>query len=145
MATVYLTRRETFSACHRLHNANLSADENVSVFGKCNHLRGHGHNYVLEVTVRGRADSRTGMVMNLTDLKAAIRDAVLSQLDHKNIDLDVDFFRETRAVSTTENLAVYIWKCLKVRLKDIYGSKEDLLYEVKLWETEKNIVTYRGE
>jgi len=92
----------------------LKNDENVHVFGKCNHPGGHGHNYVLEVTVRGTADSRTGMVMNLSDLKQVIRASVLNQLDHRNIDIDVDFFRETRAVSTTENLAVYIWKCLQV-------------------------------
>lgn len=143
MAIVYLTRRETFSACHRLHSAELSPDENVRVFGKCNHPGGHGHNYVLEVTVRGEAHPATGMVVNLQELKAIISGSVLDQLDHRNIDLDVDFFRETRAVSTTENLAVYIWKCLRACLKE--RGMDHLLYEVKLWETEKNIVIYRGE
>ena len=91
-----------------------------------------------------KGDPTTGMVLNLQDLKDAIAGSVMKQLDHKNIDVDVDFFRETRAVSTTENLAVYIWKCLRACLKE-KGVGEHLLYEVKLWETEKNIVVYRGE
>ncbi len=93
------------------------------------------------MTICGRADPTTGMVMNLSDLKDVIASSVLKQLDHRNIDVDVDFFRETKAVSTTENLAVYIWKCLRAGLND----KGKMLHEVRLWETEKNIVVYRGE
>lgn len=146
MALVYLTRRETFSASHRLHSVDLSAEENARVFGKCNNRNGHGHNYVVEVTVRGRPDPRTGMVMNLTDLKQIIHGTVMKQLDHKNIDLDVDYFRETRAVSTTENLVVYVWKCVNACLKERGRDLEGVaLHEIKMWESDKNIVVYRGE
>ena len=85
MAIAYLTRRDHFSACHRLNSAALSAEENVAIFGKCNNPNGHGHNYVIEVTVCGKVDKDTGMVMNLTDLKLVIKEAVTDVLDHKNI------------------------------------------------------------
>ncbi len=137
----YLTRRQCFSACHRLHSAVLDANENRAVFGKCNNPNGHGHNYTLEVTVRGGVDARTGMVMNLTDLKAAIEECVMAPLDHRNLDLDVPHFAET--VSTTENVAVFIWEAMEAHLKK--SGAAGRLYEVKLWETDKNIVVYRGE
>lgn len=135
---VYLTRRETFSACHRLHSKQLSAEENVKIFDKCNNPNGHGHNYVVEVTVKGHVDSATGMVMNITDLKKIIEKAVMKPLDHKNIDLDVDYFKDV--VSTTENVAVFIWNGIVKELPD--NVKLD---QVKIWETEKNIVVYKGE
>lgn len=136
---VYLTRRETFSACHRLHSKDLSDAQNKEVFGKCNNPNGHGHNYSLEVTVRGRPDPATGMVINITDLKAVIEAEVMRTLDHKNIDLDVEWFQAGR-VSTAENIAVFIWKRVEGRLPA--GA---VLHKVKLWETEKNIVVYKGE
>ena len=139
--TVYLTRRETLSACHRLHSRHLSADDNVKIFGKCNHVHGHGHNYTVEVTVTGEVDPITGMVMNLTDLKKVIHVAIMDPLDHKNIDLDVEEFTDGEKVSTTENLAVYMWKRVENELK---GQRTNL-YEIKVWETDKNIVVYRGE
>ena len=93
MALVRISRVETFCAAHRLHNPSLTDEENRAIFGKCNWPNGHGHNYRLEVTLRGPVDPRTGMVMNLVDLKAAIQDAVLSKVDHRNLDKDVPFFR----------------------------------------------------
>ncbi|KAL6044403.1 6-carboxy-5,6,7,8-tetrahydropterin synthase [Balamuthia mandrillaris] len=132
-----LSRRETFSASHRLHSPALTAEENTRIYGKCNNPHGHGHNYTLEVLVRGEIDSVTGMVMNLSDLKNAINEAVLSQLDHKNLDLDVEFFA-TR-VSTTENVAVFCWNQLEAVLP------KGLLHEIRLHETENNVVIYRGE
>eukprot|EP01097_Dermamoeba_algensis_P001883 TRINITY_DN1731_c0_g1_i1.p1 TRINITY_DN1731_c0_g1~~TRINITY_DN1731_c0_g1_i1.p1 ORF type:complete len:167 (+),score=9.74 TRINITY_DN1731_c0_g1_i1:67-501(+) len=138
MGKVTLTRRETLSACHRLHNPNISDEENRQIFGKCNNVNGHGHNYAIEVSVRGHIDPRTGMVMNLTDLKQAINRAILEPLDHKNIDKDVPYFRTH--ISTTENLAVFAWEELLKTLPD-----PGLLYEVKIWETDKNIISYRGQ
>ncbi|CAH8840213.1 unnamed protein product [Trichobilharzia szidati] len=138
-AQCYLTRVESFSACHRLHSVHLNNEENVEVFQKCNNPMGHGHNYKLEVTIRGPIDQRTGMVINIADLKLIIKKNVLDLLDHKNIDEDVEYFKRNNIVSTTENLAVFIWS----QLVDAIPNK--LLYKVKVWETEKNIVTYKGE
>jgi len=138
MALVYLTRRETLSACHRLHSNQLSDEENRKIFDKCNNPNGHGHNYVIEVTVKGRVDEKTGMVMNITDLKKAMNIAIMDTLDHKHIDLDVEYFKNV--VSTTENVAIYVWKQILPLLPG-----HVTLDQVKIWETEKNIVVYRGE
>eukprot|EP01094_Clydonella_sp_ATCC50884_P006460 TRINITY_DN1565_c0_g1_i1.p1 TRINITY_DN1565_c0_g1~~TRINITY_DN1565_c0_g1_i1.p1 ORF type:complete len:166 (+),score=66.18 TRINITY_DN1565_c0_g1_i1:75-572(+) len=132
-----ITRRERFSACHRLHSSHLSEQENKAVFGKCNNENGHGHNYTLFVTLKGPIDARTGMVMNLVELKSAIKRGVLDKLDHKNIDKDVEDFN---GVSTTENVAVYVWEQLQLQL-----AQPDLLHEVRIEETENNSVVYRGE
>lgn len=133
---VYISRKETFSASHRLHSTKLSDEENRRIFGKCNNKNGHGHNYTVKVTVCGPLDPLTGMVMNLTDLKTHMG-SVLEPLDHKNLDLDVPYFSDV--CSTAENIAVYIWKCLSKRLP------EGILFEVKIDETGKNSARYRGE
>ncbi|XP_042590822.1 6-pyruvoyl tetrahydrobiopterin synthase [Cyprinus carpio] len=133
----FITRVQSFSACHRLHSKSLSDEENKRIFGKCNNPNGHGHNYTVEVTVRGKIDRNTGMVMNLTDLKECIEEAIMKPLDHKNLDLDVPYFADV--VSTTENLAVFIWESMVKLLPP------DSLYEIKIYETDKNIVVYRGE
>eukprot|EP00066_Takifugu_rubripes_P000736 XP_003961424.1 PREDICTED: 6-pyruvoyl tetrahydrobiopterin synthase [Takifugu rubripes] len=133
----YITRVQSFSACHRLHSIHLSDEENKKVYGKCNNPNGHGHNYKAEITVRGKIDHVTGMVMNLTDLKRCIEEVIMDPLDHKNLDKDVPYFASV--VSTTENLAVYIWDNMVKVLPP------NLLDEVKIHETDKNIVVYRGE
>lgn len=134
----YLIRKEAISSCHRLHSENLTEEENKRVYGKCNNYWGHGHNYTVEVTVRGPVDPITGMVMNLSDLKLYMKDVLMSQLDHKNLDKDVPYFKNV--VSTTENVAIYIFNELRKIMPD-----PDLLYEVKIHETDNNIVIYRGE
>ncbi|KAF3704757.1 6-pyruvoyl tetrahydrobiopterin synthase [Channa argus] len=133
----YITRIESFSACHRLHSLHLSDEENKKVYGKCNNPNGHGHNYKVEVTVRGKIDARTGMVINLTDLKKCIEEVIMVPLDHKNLDKDVPYF--ANVVSTTENVAVYIWDNM------VKALPPNLLYEIKIYETDKNVVIYRGE
>ncbi|XP_015246853.1 PREDICTED: 6-pyruvoyl tetrahydrobiopterin synthase [Cyprinodon variegatus] len=133
----YITRVQSFSACHRLHSLHLSDEENKEVYGKCNNPYGHGHNYKVEVTVRGKIDPVTGMVMNLTDLKRCIEEVIMIPLDHKNLDKDVPYF--ANVVSTTENLAVYIWDNM------VKALPANLLYEIRIHETDKNIVIYRGE
>ncbi|XP_004569724.1 6-pyruvoyl tetrahydrobiopterin synthase [Maylandia zebra] len=133
----YISRIESFSTCHRLHSIHLSDEENKEVYGKCNNPNGHGHNYKVEVTVRGKIDAKTGMVMNLTDLKKCIEEVIMIPLDHKNLDKDVPYF--TTVVSTTENVAVYIWDNMVKVLPP------GLLYEIKIHETDKNVVVYRGE
>nr|CAG4638830.1 EOG090X0HIM [Cyclestheria hislopi] len=134
----YLTRRETFSACHRLHSPSLSDEENAAVYGKCNNPNGHGHNYTVEVTVKGPIDNNTGMVVNIADLKDYMDKAIMQPMDHKNLDKDLSYFQNM--ASTTENLAVVIWNSLMKILPD-----PKILYEVKIYETEKNIIIYRGE
>eukprot|EP00123_Amoebidium_parasiticum_P009698 comp19652_c0_seq1/m.23251 comp19652_c0_seq1/g.23251 ORF comp19652_c0_seq1/g.23251 comp19652_c0_seq1/m.23251 type:complete len:149 (-) comp19652_c0_seq1:53-499(-) len=134
----YISRVETFSASHRLHSPHLSDEENAALFGKCNNPNGHGHNYKVEVVVRGEVDARTGMVVNITDLKRYMQQAIMDPMDHRNLDLDVPYFKNT--VSTTENVAIFMWENLS---KLFTGGPQ--LYEVKVYETDKNIVTYRGE
>jgi 6-pyruvoyltetrahydropterin/6-carboxytetrahydropterin synthase len=134
---VYITRRESFSSAHRLHNPELSDEENLAIYGKCNNLNGHGHNYVLEVVVAGRIDRKTGYVFDLKKLKEIIRENIIAKVDHKNLDLDVDFLKGI--ISTTENLAVAFWNELEGKIPS--GS----LYSVKLYETENNYIEYKGE
>ncbi|TPX51971.1 hypothetical protein SeMB42_g01740 [Synchytrium endobioticum] len=128
----FLTRIESFSAAHRLNSTRISPENNTKVYGKCNHGHGHGHNYKVEVTVKGEIDPITGMVINLTDLKESMKRNVLDVLDHKNIDLDIKYFHDRP--STAENLAVFIWQALK------HDLPSGQLHEVKLYETDKNIV-----
>jgi len=137
---VYVTRVETFSAAHRLHAPQLSDEENRDLFGPCNNFHGHGHNYKLEVTVKGPVDPRTGMVINITDLKAIIKDQVFSVFDHKNLDKDVPAFRDTGLVSTTENFAVVVWELLAPHLPPATA-----LHRVRIHETPKNVCDYYGE
>ncbi|XP_044260881.1 6-pyruvoyl tetrahydrobiopterin synthase [Tribolium madens] len=134
----YQTRKITFSASHRLHSPYLNNAENAQVYGKCNHINGHGHNYIVKVTLFGEIDPKTGMIMNMTELKQFMEEAVMKQLDHKNLDKDVEFF-QTRA-STTENVTLFIWERMKAVM-----SRPELLHEVVVYETENNIVKYKGE
>jgi len=134
---VYVTRRETFSASHRLYNPSFSDEHNDEVFGKCNNPNGHGHNYVLEVTVAGRAGEETGYVIDLKELKRIIREEVIVHVDHKHLNLDVPFLRGI--IPTAENIAVQVWRVLEPK---ITGGR---LYKVVLRETENNTVEYRGE
>ncbi|OWK17820.1 PTS [Cervus elaphus hippelaphus] len=113
-----VSRLVSFSATHRLHSKSLSNEENLKLFGKCNNPNGHGHNYKVVVTVHGE-------------------EAIMKPLDHKNLDLDVPYFADI--VSTTENVAVYIWENLQKFLP------VGVLYKVKVYETDNNIVVYKGE
>ncbi|XP_077144037.1 6-pyruvoyl tetrahydrobiopterin synthase [Ranitomeya variabilis] len=134
---IQISRTASFSACHRLHCNSLTNEENKKIFGKCNNPNGHGHNYRVVVTVRGEIDPVTGMVMNLTDLKRYMEEAIMVPLDHKNLDHDVPHFKTV--VSSVENLTVFIWDNLKKMLPT------GLLYEVCVHETDSNTATYRGE
>ena len=132
---IYLTRRETFSAAHRLHSEELSEEENARFFGKCNNKYGHGHNYTLYVTVRGAVDPKTGVLVNLSDLKRIIRELVTDRFDHRHLNEDVEEFKTLNP--TAENIAIVIWELLKPHV--------DSLYEIKLEETANNVAIYRGE
>lgn len=134
---VYLTRRTTFSAAHRLWSEHLTDAENYAIYDKCANPNGHGHNYILEVTVRGWPDEHTGMILNLTDLKEAIENAIIKWVDHKHLNYDVPWLEGI--IPTVEMLTVVFWRQLEKELP------AGLLYEVKLQETENNIASYRGE
>ena len=134
---VYLTRRTTFSAAHRLWSNSLTETENYTVYDKCANPNGHGHNYVLEVTVRGNVDPRTGMVLNLTEMKRIVNEQVINWVDHKHLNYDVPWLEGV--IPTAEMLAIKFWE----RLVDSFPN--GLLYEVRLHETENNSAAYRGE
>jgi len=134
---VYLTRRETFAAAHRLFKAGLSDEENFKMFGKCSNPNWHGHNYTLEVTVIGEVDSETGFVMDIKKLKELIQEYVISKVDHKNLNIDADFMKGI--IPTSENITIAIWNQLADKIS---GGK---LFSVKLYETENNYFEYKGE
>ncbi|XP_022669285.1 uncharacterized protein LOC111267191 isoform X2 [Varroa jacobsoni] len=129
---VYVTicRTEQFSASHRLHCPELTPFKNQEIFGKCNNPNGHGHNYKFEVALTGPIDKTTGMVMNLADLKRLITSNVLDVVDHKNLDLDIPYFKNV--VSTAENIAIFIWR----QLRPVIDQK--LHIRVSVFETDKN-------
>ena len=133
---IYLTRRAEFSASHYYHSPALSAEENLRLFGKCNNPHGHGHNYVLEVTVRGPIDARSGMVMDLKQLKEILRREVIDVLDHRFLNEEVPAFRHV--IPTTENLAVEIWHMLAPQLEFCE------LDRIRLYETPDLFVDYFG-
>ena len=137
MSIARVTRRVHFCAGHRLHDSSLSDDRNRAIYGACSNPNGHGHNYDLEVTVEGEIDPQIGYVMDLRVLKELLGAAVIDDLDHANLNLDVPWLEGV--IPTTENLAVAIWKRLEGR---IGGAR---LVSVRLWETERNSVEYRGE
>ena len=132
-----VTARLTFSAAHRLHNPNRDAEWNRQTYDKCDNPRGHGHNYALEVSVRGPIDPETGMVIDLKRLKDIMRERVVDRVDHRNLNEDVDFLRDV--IPTAENLARCFWQQLAPAIPN--GE----LYEIVLQETERNSVRYRGE
>jgi 6-pyruvoyltetrahydropterin/6-carboxytetrahydropterin synthase len=135
-AKAHLTRCYEFSASHRLHSSGLSEAENQRIYGKCNNPWGHGHNYRLEVTVSGPVSATTGMVMNIVDLDRIVQHEVLDPFDHKNLNLDVERFRDT--VPTSENLLMEIAARLSAR-----WNGEAKLEKLRLQETGKNFFEYQ--
>jgi len=135
---IYVTRKLRLCAAHRMNNPSLSEEENHEMFGKCGNIYGHGHNYKINVTLYGPVDPVSGMVINLTDLKQCMKIAIEEPFDHKNIDKQVEYFKTH--VSTVENITIYIWHELKRLLP-----KPELLYEVRVRETDNNMATYRGD
>lgn len=134
---MYVTRRATFSASHRLYNSELSEEQNVALFDKCANKMGHGHNYVLEVTVAGEPRKETGYVIDLKKLKQMLQREILDKVDHKHFNHDVDFM--VGIIPTAENIAKEFWRILTPKIT------EGRLYSIKLHETENNVVEYRGE
>ncbi|MEP0815141.1 MAG: 6-carboxytetrahydropterin synthase [bacterium] len=136
MAEVVITRVEEFSAAHRLHNPALSDEDNARIYGYCNNPSGHGHNYRLEVSVAGEPDPKTGYLVDLKILRDLIRERIISEVDHKHLNTDVPWL--AGIIPSVENLAVAFWERLDGRIP---GAR---LYSIKLFETERNFVTYYG-
>ena len=134
---IYVTRRVTFSASHRLFNPGLSEKENEELFDKCANKNGHGHNYVMEVTVVGEPQERTGYVVDLKKLKEILKSEIVDKVDHKHLNEDVDFLKGI--IPTAENIAQVFWKVLQPNIPD------GRLFSIRLHETENNVVEYRGE
>ncbi|MFP4227823.1 MAG: 6-pyruvoyl trahydropterin synthase family protein [Salinivenus sp.] len=137
MPTVYVTRKVHFNAAHRLHNPEKSDEWNRETFGKDNNPNWHGHNYELEVTVEGEPDPETGYVLDLKELKAILHERVLNEVDHKNLNREVDFM--DGVIPSSENFAIAIWDELEGALSS------GQLHCVRLYETPRNFVEYRGE
>lgn len=139
MPKTYLTRRERFSAAHRLFQHELNDTENSQIYGQCSHPNWHGHNYELFVTVKGDVNPEIGFTLNLKTLSNIIKSQIIDKVDHRNLNLDVPFLKGK--IPTTENLAIAIWDELEPHVKEL-GAE---LYKVKVQETENNFIEYFGE
>ncbi len=136
---MYITRRERFNAAHRLFKPEWDDDANLEVFGKCANPNWHGHNYILFVTIKGEVSPELGFVVNLKTVSSIIREIIIEKLDHKNLNLEVDFLQGK--IMSTENLAISIWDELEPHFRKLGCS----LHKIKLEETENNYVEYYGE
>lgn len=130
-----LTKIYSFSAAHRLHNEKFSDIENKEIFGKCNNPNGHGHDYSLELTIGGKVDKDTGMIIDIVELDHIIGQ-VIDELDHKRLDIEIEYFTKIRA--SGENIAEYLWN----EIVDLIP-KPAYLYHIRLWETSENFFDYR--
>ncbi|MFZ4548505.1 MAG: 6-carboxytetrahydropterin synthase [Bacteroidales bacterium] len=135
---IFITRRERFNAAHRLFKPEYSDEQNLGIFGKCSNPNWHGHNYTLFVTVKGEVNPETGFLANLKDLSSLIENLILEKLDHRNINLEVDFM--AGKLASTENLAIGIWNELKAPISEMGA----MLHCIKVYETENNFVEYFG-
>ena len=139
MPIVYVTRRERFNAAHKMYNPNWTDEKNAEVFGKCANTNWHGHNYEVFVTVKGEPHPETGYCVDLKKVSDLLKSNVIEKLDHKNLNMDVDFMKDKLA--STENLTMGIWAEIEEDIKKL-GAE---LYSVKVYESENNFVEYKGE
>ena len=138
---VYICRKEHFNAAHKLYNPKWSPEKNAEVFGPCANENWHGHNFELIVTIKGHPNPDTGFVMDLKDLSKLIKESVIERVDHKNLNLDVDFL--LGVMPSCENIIMHFWQILEAGLKEI--APEVLLHKLVLYETPRNFVEYYGE
>lgn len=136
---IYITRRERFCAAHKLSRSDWSLEKNEEFFGKCSNPNWHGHNYELFVTIKGDVDPKTGFVMDLKVLRDIINEFVIEKIDHRNLNLDVDFMQGKMA--STEVIAMEIFKQLSPHIE----KHKVQLHSIKLFETENNFVEYFGQ
>lgn len=136
---VYLTRVERFNAAHRLFNPEWTDEKNIEVFGKCANVNWHGHNYELHVTIKGEPDPQTGFIFNAKTLGDLIKDVIVERVDHRNLNMDVDFM--AGKFTSAENFAIGIWDELKPHVEQHQGV---ILHAIKLQETQSIYVEYFG-
>jgi 6-pyruvoyltetrahydropterin/6-carboxytetrahydropterin synthase len=141
MGKILVSRKEHFNAAHKLYNPHWSKEKNVEVFGPCANENWHGHNFDLIITVKGEPDQDTGFVVDLKRLSNLIRSRVIDKLDHKNLNLDVDFMQGKMA--SCENLVFEVWKILEPEIPLL--SKNANLHSIRLYETPRNFIEYYGE
>ena len=139
---VYLSRREHFNAAHKLSNPKWSEEKNIEMFGPCANANWHGHNFELIVTVKGKPDPDTGFIVDLKKLSTLIRTEIIAKVDHKNLNMDVDFMADKMA--STENLAMEFFRILAPHVLRISDNNAQL-HSIKLYETPRNFVEYLGE
>jgi len=136
---IYLTRREKFSAAHRMFRPDYTDEQNEEIYGQCSNPEWHGHNYVLYVTVKGEVNPDLGYLMNIKTLQAIIKEQVITGLDHRNLNTQVGFMKDKLA--STENIAIAVWEILEP-----YINKEGAeLHCIKIAETENNFIEYFGK
>ena len=135
---IYITRRERFSAAHRMYRKEWTDEKNLRVFGKCSNPNWHGHNYVLYVTVKGEPADDLGFFININSLKQIIKEKIIDKIDHKNLNVEVGFMQGR--IATTENLAIAIWD----ELKPAVEKEGAALHCIKVEETENNSIEYYG-
>ena len=138
---LYVSRKEHFNAAHKLYNPQWSKEKNAAVFGPCANENWHGHNFDLIVTIKGLPDPETGFVVDLKKLSTMIRQEVVDKVDHKNLNLDVDFMMDKMA--SCENLVLEIWRILMEHLPSVTTNGK--LHSIRLYETPRNYVEYFGE
>lgn len=141
MIMVYVSRKEHFNAAHRLYNPTWTEEKNKEVFGPCANANWHGHNFELTVTVKGTPDPETGFIIDLKKLGEIIKQEIVERVDHKNLNLDVDFMQGKMA--SCEIFVMEIWKILAPKIQE--ASPRATLYRLHLVETPKNFVEYYGE
>lgn len=135
---IFVTRKEHFNAAHKLNNPNWPAEKNMEIFGKCSNPNWHGHTYDLFVTIMGEPDPETGFVFDLKKMSTIIKEKIINKMDHKNLNLDVDFMQGKFA--STEIIAISIWE----QLEPFFLTPNCRLHRIKLYETERNYVEYFG-
>lgn len=133
---IYVTKQMSFSASHRIYNPSLSDEENFRLFNQCANKNGHGHNFTIEVTVKGNINPLTGFVINLKELKDIMQEHLISLLDHSNLNLDIEFFKHN--IPTSENIAIFAWNILEDKIKNAK------LYKIKIAESNSSYVEYFG-
>jgi 6-pyruvoyltetrahydropterin/6-carboxytetrahydropterin synthase len=138
---IFVSRTEHFNAAHKLYNPNWSAEKNEEVFGPCANANWHGHNFEMIVTVKGKPDPETGFVVDLKQLSKLIKEEVVDKVDHKNLNLDVDFMKNKMA--SCEIFIMEIWKILEPKVREITSVGQ--LHSIRLYETPRNFVEYFGE
>jgi len=137
---VYVCRKEHFNAAHKLYNPNWSEEKNKEMFGACANQNWHGHNFELIVKIKGKPDPETGFVIDLKVLSKLIKEQIIEKVDHRNLNVDVDFMKDKMA--SCENLVIEFWKILEPQIRAISDAQ---LHSLTLWETHNNFVEYFGE